>query len=50
MLRLLREGADVHAANEHLNMPLHMAASWGHVDCVEALVEAKADINAQVRF
>ena len=42
---MLRQGADIHKADNDGNTPLHGAARRGHVDIVRWLVEAGADIH-----
>ncbi|MCF7765596.1 MAG: ankyrin repeat domain-containing protein [Verrucomicrobia bacterium] len=44
--RLIREGADVMALDASGNMPIHLAAQRGGVDCVLALLDHGADANA----
>lgn len=43
--KLLRDGADPNAANNHKLTPLHHAAYWGETEIVEALLKAGADVN-----
>jgi ankyrin repeat protein len=42
----LAAGADPNAADEYLWTPLHLAAYYGHHDCLISLLEAGADVNA----
>jgi hypothetical protein len=46
---LLAEGADVGSANEYGIPALHTAARNGHVDVMQALVDAGADLEATTR-
>ena len=44
---LAKVGADVSASNHDGVTPLHVAVSSGNVEMAEALIESKADINAE---
>jgi len=44
---LIANGADVESTTMVGETPLMMAASYGHVELVEALLQAKAKVNAQ---
>ena len=46
VMRLVRHGADLTAANVDGNTPLHFAASNGHAAMAEFLVNNGADVNA----
>lgn len=44
---LLQHGADVEQADSSGNTPLHFAAAYGWMDCIELLVnDAKANLNS----
>lgn len=43
MRALVKAGADINALTEDGRTPLFQAAFLGHLDCVKALVELKAD-------
>ena len=47
LLLLLECGANVDALDYNLRTALHQAAMWGRDDCVDLLVEKKANVNAQ---
>lgn len=48
--RLLAEqGVNPSHANAVGQSALHIASLWGHVECMEALLEAGANVRAQVR-
>ena len=42
---LLQHGADIHARDNALNTPLHIAASYGHTNAVRVLITHGADVN-----
>lgn len=45
---LIKSGADVHKmGGSHRNTPLHYAARFGHLHCIHALLQGKADPNMQ---
>lgn len=46
VLALLAAAPDLAQALEGDRTPLHMAAKYGHHDCIQPLVHAKADVNA----
>ena len=46
----LLAGVSVDSADESLLVPLHNAASFGHLDVVRLLLEKGANPNAQDRF
>ena len=45
--RYISEGADVNLATSAGQTPLHIAAMWGNLDVLNALIAAGADLNAQ---
>jgi WD40 repeat protein len=44
---LLRNGADIHARNDHRQPPLLLAAEGGHTDLARYLISQGADIDAE---
>ena len=46
---LLKKGADVNVIDTKGNTPLHAAAVQGNEDCMNALISAGADVNAENR-
>lgn len=46
--QLIMEGGDVHERTTTDGYtPLHLACIYGHLDCAQILIEARADVNAQ---
>lgn len=45
---LIKAGADVNSRNKQTFTPLHLASTYGHLDIVELLLAAQADVDAPV--
>merc|ERR1711862_138131 len=43
---LTQHDSDVHAVNSEHETALHLAVKYKHVECIEPLIEAGADVNA----
>jgi hypothetical protein len=47
--QLLNDGWDIDTRDANGEVPLHYAAFFGNLECVEALVEAGANVNAEAK-
>jgi len=43
---LLQRGAEWNHCDSSMNTPLHYAAAYGWLDCIELLLRVGADVNA----
>ncbi len=43
----MRHGADINLPDTSGNTPMHYAAAYGFIECLELLIEVKAELNPE---